>query len=252
MQSLFGTEFPFPVFTIPYTEGGDESMKNTREIVKPPIDRPREKLVRFGPAHLSGEELVQVLIGSGTPEIGVEGIAAKVFPFVEDNASLLKKDYAEFIGGLKAQKGVGEARACLVAAALELAERVRGRRELVVREAGDVVPLLSSLAAKKQEYFTCISLNGGNRIISRRVITIGLLDQSLVHPREVFADALGERAAKIIVAHNHPAGDAHPSKEDLQVTEKLARAALILGIELLDHVIITESGYFSFREEGLL
>jgi DNA repair protein RadC len=122
----------------------------------------------------------------------------------------------------------------------------------VVKDTGDVLPLVSSLAVKKQEYFISITLNGGNRLIAKRIVTIGLLDQALVHPREVFAEAIRERAAKIIVAHNHPAGDINPSREDMKVTENLLQAASILGIEFLDHLIITENGHFSFREEGLL
>jgi len=152
----------------------------------------------------------------------------------------------------KAIKGVGTAKAALVAACLELASRFLEGNRKVVRDTGDVLPLISSLAGKKQEYFICITLNGGNRLLSKRIVTIGLLDQALVHPREVFAEAIRERAAKVIVAHNHPAGDNAPSREDVKVTENLAQAADILGIEFLDHVIITETGYFSFREEGFL
>ena len=139
-----------------------------------------------------------------------------------------------------------------VAAFLELSSRLLDGNRRTVRDTGDVIPLISSLAGKKQEYFISITLNGGNRLISKRVITIGLLDQALVHPREVFAEAIRERAAKVIVAHNHPAGDNSPSKEDVKVTENLSQAASILGIEFLDHIIITDTGYFSFREEGFL
>ena len=97
-----------------------------------------------------------------------------------------------------------------------------------------------------------IHLNGANRVMSSRIVTIGLIDQALVHPREVFSEAVREKAAKVIVAHNHPAGVLYPSDEDIAITKNLLRAADILGILLLDHIILAEEGYFSFREEGLL
>jgi DNA repair protein RadC len=213
---------------------------------------PREKLFMNGPGFLSDQELLQVMLGSGTRECGVETVARRVMPYLDEHASELAGACDRFLQGLVEIKGMGRAKACLLAAALELAGRLKKNGDRVIREAGDVLPLLGTLAEKKQEHFVCITLNGGNRLIARRVVTIGLVNQALVHPREVFADALMERAAKVIVVHNHPAGDVHPSGEDVQVTEKLAGAASILGLELLDHLIVCRDGYFSFREEGLL
>lgn len=215
-------------------------------------ESPREKLGKYGPAYLRDDELMQVMLGSGIKGNSVSLLAKKIVGILKDNSGVLRDDYPALLKRLGGIRGVGSAKACLVAASLELWSRMFDTKSRVIREAGDVLPLISSLSTKKQEYFVSITLNGGNRLISKRVVTIGLLDQALVHPREVFADAIRERAAKVIVAHNHPAGDVHPSQEDIKVTENLARASLILGLELLDHVIITENGYFSFREEGLL
>jgi len=215
-------------------------------------ERPREKLGRYGPSYLTNEELLQVVLGSGTKGHDVVQISASIMNFLQENSSGLKEDFSLFLKNLNCIKGVGRAKASLIAASLELSSRLNEKKNLVVRDAGDVLPLLSSLATKKQEYFICITLNGGNKLISKRIITIGLVDQALVHPREVFAEALKERAAKVIVAHNHPAGDVTPSTEDIKVTENLAKASSILGLEFLDHVIVTENGYFSFREEGFL
>jgi len=224
-------------------------VRNGQWVVK---ERPREKLGRYGPGFLSNEELMQILLGKGVKGCDVAQLARKTLVCLDDHIGILRTDFPKFLGALTAIKGVGTAKAALVAACLELSSRFLEGNRKVVRDTGDVLPLISSLAGKKQEYFICITLNGGNRLLSKRIVTIGLLDQALVHPREVFAEAIRERAAKVIVAHNHPAGDNAPSREDVKVTENLAQAADILGIEFLDHVIITETGYFSFREEGFL
>lgn len=214
-------------------------------------EKPREKLGKYGPAYLSNEELMQILLGNGVKGCSVVQLSRQVLAYLEENVKCFRDDSPAFLDALVSIRGMGSAKASLVAASLELSSRfLDGKR--TVRDTGDVIPLISSLAGKKQEYFISITLNGGNRLISKRVVTIGLLDQALVHPREGFAEAIRERAAKVIVAHNHPAGDNAPSKEDIKVTENLSQAASILGIEFLDHIIITETGYFSFREEGFL
>jgi len=214
-------------------------------------ERPRDKLERYGPARLSDEELMQVMLGAGSRRCSARSLASRVTEYVRENVNLLNQNHVDFLERLRGM-GMGNAGAARVAATIELSSRIRERGERAIREAGDVIPYLSSIAQKPQEYFVCITMNGGNRIISRRVITIGLADQALVHPREVFAEAIRERASKIIVAHNHPGGDMTPSREDIRITENLQKAASILGLDLLDHVIVAKGGYFSFREEGML
>ena len=117
--------------------------------------------------------------------------------------------------------------------------------------AKDVLPLVSDIAGKQQEYFLCISLNGANEVIEKRVVTIGLVDKSPVHPREVFADVIADRAAAVIFAHNHPSGELQPSEADLRMHNQLTEAGKILGLRVLDHVIVTKKGYYSFQEAGL-
>jgi DNA repair protein RadC len=182
----------------------------------------------------------------------VTHLSRKALSCLEEHGEGFRDDFRGLLTALTKIRGLGGAKATLLAACLELSSRILERKPPVVRDTGDVLPMIQSLVGKKQEYFICITLNGGNRLLSKRIVTIGLLDQALVHPREVFAGAIEERAAKVIVAHNHPAGDNAPSREDIKVTENLARAASILGIEFLDHLIVTKSGYFSFREEGFL
>jgi DNA repair protein RadC len=116
----------------------------------------------------------------------------------------------------------------------------------------DVLSYLNFIRNKKQEYFLCLSLDSGGRLVARRTVTIGLLDVSLAHPREVFAGPLKDRAAAIIVAHNHPSGIAEPSKDDIKTTQQLVSAGIILGVRLRDHIIITGQSYYSFREENLI
>lgn len=116
----------------------------------------------------------------------------------------------------------------------------------------DILPHLKFIRTKKQEYVLCLSLDSGSRLIARRVVTIGTLTQSLIHPREIFAGPLKDRAASVIIAHNHPSGKAHPSKADMKMTQQLVAAGILLGITLDDHFIVTRSGYYSFKEHYLI
>jgi DNA repair protein RadC len=218
----------------------------------PRYDRPREKLFRNGPSHLTNQELVSLLIGSGTKGNDVCTLAHRVSVYLEENLLGMQENSSAFLRGLCEIKGLGPAKASLFAASFELFSRMSSKRSTVITNAQDVLPFLMPLTSKRQEHFMSIQLNGANRVVSCRVVSIGLIDQTLVHPREVFSEAVRVKAAKVIVAHNHPAGALHPSEEDLEVTKKLCLASTILGIGLLDHIIITEDGYFSFREEGLL
>jgi DNA repair protein RadC len=116
----------------------------------------------------------------------------------------------------------------------------------------DVIPYLSFIRHKRQEYFLCLSLDSSYRLITRRTVTIGLLDASLAHPREVFAGPLKDRAATVIIAHNHPSGEAEPSKEDIATTRQLMAAGQILGVPVYDHIIISAKGHYSFRHNNLI
>lgn len=116
----------------------------------------------------------------------------------------------------------------------------------------DVLQSLQYIRAKRQEYFVCLSLDSGGRIIKRRTVTIGLLDMTITHPREVFAGPLKDRAASVIVAHNHPSGDPNPSEDDIATTQQLVAAGILLGMPVRDHVILSRSNYFSFRKQGML
>ena len=219
-------------------------MKNIKDI--PNFNRPREKLAAQGPKALSDIELLAVLIGSG-----VKG--KNVFQLAHSILRKLNKDRGKVdLKSLVSIEGVGIAKACQVVAALEFARRRFFRDLLVVQKAKDVLPLILSIADKKQEHFLCISLNGANEVIGNRVVTVGLLNSSQIHPREVFADVISDRAASIILAHNHPSGVLKPSPDDIAITEQMIEAGKILGISVLDHIIITKKGYISLKEKGLM
>jgi len=212
----------------------------------PRSDRPREKLLLQGAAALSDVELLAVLLGSGTRRASVLDVASRILRTVE---SRLDRVSAET---LQSVTGVGEAKACQIAAAFELARRHNAKGRHVLREAADALPYLQPIRTKKQEHFVCISLNGAHEVIESRVVTVGLLDTNQVHPREVFADVIADRAASILVAHNHPSGTLVASPEDLALTRRIVKAGELLGIRVLDHLIVTRDGYLSLRESGQL
>ena len=219
-------------------------MKTIKEI--PEYDRPREKLRAKGAAALSNEELVQVILGRGVEGHDVRSMSKEIAGIIQKKKTgLTEMD-------LTAIPGMGPAKAYQLLAAFELARRHLIKETTKITKAEDVLPLLTDIAGKQQEYFVCISLNGANEVIEKRVVTIGLLNHSQVHPREVFADVIADRAASVIFAHNHPSGELQPSDADLKIHEQLIQAAKILGIRVLDEIIVTKKGHCSFQENGLI
>jgi DNA repair protein RadC len=212
----------------------------------PVYNRPREKLREKGAAALTDEELVAAILGMGTAGADVRTIARQVVGLIRAHKANLQLDQ------LLEVPGVGLAKAAQILSAFELARRHLLKDTVKITVAQDILQLVADIAGKQQEYFVCISLNGANEVIEKRVVTIGLLDQSPVHPREVFADVIADRAAAVIFAHNHPSGELRPSTADLRMHEQLTEAGKILGLRVLDHVIVTRRGYLSFQEAGLI
>ena len=218
--------------------------RRIRDIPEP--DRPREKLLRKGAAALSDQELMAVLLGKGTPGMDVMKLAAKLAKVIDERGlGVGADDLLEF-------DGVGDAKVTLVLAALEFARRRIKPEGARIEPPADLLPHVRHYADRKQEHFLCASINGANEILNIRVVSIGLVDRTVVHPREVFAEALSDRASAIIVAHNHPAGSLEPSPPDVEATKQLKAAGVVMGIALLDHIIFNRSGYFSFLEAGRL
>jgi len=212
----------------------------------PKHDRPREKLLAKGPCALSDQELLAVLLGKGTPQMDVMALATKVARVMDEKGLDVRVD------DLTSFAGVGDAKATLILAAIEFARRRIKPEGVKIDTPADVLPLIRHFADRRQEHFLSITINGANEVLNVRVVSIGLVDRSPVHPREVFADVVADRASGIIVAHNHPAGSLEPSAADVDATHQLRQAGEIVGIQLLDHIIFNRSGYFSFLESGRL
>ncbi|MCK9293553.1 MAG: DNA repair protein RadC [Desulfobulbaceae bacterium] len=212
----------------------------------PKHDRPREKMQSKGAAALTDEELVAILLGFGTKGHDVLTVARRIVRLVDDQHG--RPDLAD----LQRLEGVGPAKATLVAAALEFARRRIRPEGIKIKTPVDVLPLVRHYGDRKQEHFLCISLNGANEVITTRVVSVGLVNKTQVHPREVFADPITDRASAVILAHNHPSGNLTPSKEDLQITRQLREAGETLGIAVLDHIIFSRQGHYSFLEHGEL
>jgi DNA repair protein RadC len=217
-------------------------MKKISDI--PKNDRPREKLQQKGAEILSDVELMAVLIGRGTKGYDVLAVAERVLKVLDSGATKPSLDDLQKI------EGMGPAKATLIAAALEFARRRIRPEGTKICFPPDVLPLIQNFADRRQEHFICVSLNGANEVITSRIVSVGLVNKTQVHPREVFADPITDRAAAVIVAHNHPAETLTPSKEDLEITKQLKAAGETLGIKLLDHIIFNRKGYYSFLERG--
>lgn len=212
----------------------------------PVADRPREKLARKGAPHLSDFELLEVTIGSGSRGADVSYLARQV------QKVLAKGTESMNLESLTSLKGISIATASKLLASLELARRYLVKDVAPLRTQQEILARLADIRNKQQEYCICLSLDGGQRLIAQRTITIGTLDSVLTHPREIFSDAIVDRAASVIVAHNHPSGNARPSSKDITLTQQLASAGQLLGVPLRDHIIVTKLDHFSFRQHHML
>lgn len=210
------------------------------------FDKPREKLTKKGAESLKDYELLAILLGSGIKDKDVLKLSREIIKLFEsdfENISLEK---------LTSIHGLGVAKASQILSAIELSKRYLIKQNKKITTPQDIYNELQEYKNKQQEYFITITLDGANHIIETRVVSIGTLNRSLIHPREVFADAITDRAASIIIAHNHPSGLLEVSHEDKLITKRLKESAKLLGIELLDHLIISKNGYFSMKEMELL
>ena len=221
-------------------------MKKMKDV--PMLDRPREKIAKNGISSLLDQELIEAILGRGTRGNDVRGIAKEICGQLHDQGSTIQYD------NLLSVKGIGPSKAAQIMACFELGRRYCTPTDTRVTKPQDILPLplVAGMRDKRQEHFICISLNGAGEVLDSRIITVGLLNHSLVHPREVFADAITDRAASVICVHNHPSGSLEPSPQDIAITTQLKEAGLLLGIQLIDHIIVTKTGYLSMKERGLL
>jgi DNA repair protein RadC len=227
-----------------------ESSFTVRDLPKP--ERPRERLQKFGPEALSAQELLALVIGRGIPNKSVMNIAQELLAKFGNIKAISQATIEE----LSQIKGIGLAKAAQIKACFELGRREELEPELKHFDIKDpeavVKAIRASIKDKAKEHFKLILLNPRNKIIGISTISIGTLNASLVHPREVFKDAITHSAASVVLAHNHPSGDPEPSEDDLKITKKLVDSGKILGIEVLDHIIIGKNNFCSFKERGLI
>ena len=217
---------------------------NKEDAQKPDV---RERIKTRGARSLSDPELIALLLRSGTKDNPVLNLAGRVMKVLDDST------IDQAFDPLQNLQGMGEGKAATVLAALELGRRFSGILHKKVKTAADVYPLVQHYADRKQEHFLCVSLNGAHEVLGIRVVSVGILNRTIVHPREVFCDPITDRAAAILVCHNHPSGQLEPSEEDGGITKRLAEAGELLGISVLDHLILSpRGGFFSFVEAGIM
>jgi len=212
----------------------------------PKIDRPREKFLKKGPEALSKSDLLAIVLGSGIKGKNVQKLAQQI----------IKKFSANFlyvtVEDLQNIEGIGPAKALQIASAISLVKRFYEENkgnEIVIKNSKDVLSLTYDLKEKKKEYLVCLYLNARSVLLKKEIVSVGLLDKTLLHPREIFYPATELNAASVILVHNHPSGDSTPSEKDIQIVEKIAQAGEIMGISVIDFVIISESGHYSFYEK---
>jgi len=214
----------------------------------PRVDRPREKLLKYGPSKLTTTELLAILLRIGTKGKNVIELSSQILKTIgSTNIQNLS------MSDLKKIKGLGVVKAGEIIACIELGKRLlKDKEPLIAITPKAVFESLKDISVLKKEHFITIYLDTRNQEIAREIISIGTLNSSLVHPREVFEPAIKNLAASIILVHNHPSGDLKPSSEDLLITKKLVDSGNLLDIHVLDHVIISNTGYISLKEKNLL
>jgi len=214
----------------------------------PKVDRPREKLQKYGVEKLSDKELMAIILGAGIKGCNVVELSKKVLNLISkigiDNIT---------IKNLLDIKGLGQTKASQIISSLELGRRLlKDKKSELIMSPKDVWEKMEDLRDSKKEHFVVFYLDTRNQIIKREIISIGTLNASLIHPREVFEPAIRNNTAQIIIAHNHPSGVTEPSEEDKMVTKRLVDAGKLLGIEVLDHIIVTNTAYSSHKSELLI
>ncbi|MFZ5965934.1 MAG: RadC family protein [Bacillota bacterium] len=216
-------------------------------------ERPREKLLQHGVNGLSNSELLAILIRTGTKDFSAIDLAQRILAFRHDGIQFLTDCTIQELSEIK---GIGISKACQIIASIELGKRIAkagGNKKNSIqspKDAADIV--MEEMRYYKKEYFKIIILNTKNEIISIENISVGSLNASLVHPREVFVEAIRKSGAAIILLHNHPSGNSYPSSEDISITNRLVEAGKIIGIEVLDHIIIGDGKYTSLKELSII
>lgn len=216
----------------------------------PKIEWPREKLEKKGAQALHKEELLAIILRTGIKGKNVLQLAQDILSKYGDK-KLIDVSFKE----LRNMHGVGPTKAAQVMASIELGKRLykeKVEKEVFINSPEDVLKEVEHIRENKKENFIVLYLDARNRLVYKETVSIGTLNANLIHPREVFEPAVRNLAAQIIVVHNHPSGDPEPSEDDLVITKKITEAGRILGIEIMDHIVVAKTSYFSFKKEGKL
>jgi DNA repair protein RadC len=218
----------------------------------PSGERPRERLLKLGSEALSAQEILALILGRGVKGESVMMTSQKLISRFHGLKGVANASVEELIR----TRGIGPAKAAQIKAALELSKRlesdVEEKARPILKSPEDVAAVVrSKLKGKKKEHFLVLSLDTRNKLINDGLVSMGSLDTSIVHPREVFKQAVSSCAASVIFAHNHPSGDPEPSREDIELTKRLAKAGEIIGIDVLDHIIVCDKSYVSLKAKNL-
>lgn len=219
----------------------DYFVKTLKEL--PKDEQPRHKLITNGSLYLSDQELLCAMLGSGCKGRPVQDIANDVLKLIEENEEVTVSDLLDI-------RGLGSAQASVICSSIEFGRRMQKSIRPRYSSSESVFNHIRHYGDRSQEHLICIMFNGALEIITTQVITIGLVNKTMFHPREIFSDAIKNRASAIIIAHNHPAGNLQPSSEDLHATQNLITSGKILGIQVMDHIIFSENNYYSIHEHG--
>ncbi len=233
-------------------------MKNSHTLNDLPLsERPRERLVLFGTEALSAQELVAIILGRGVAGEPVMLTAQKLLSTFGSLDALINASLED----LQTVKGIGLAKACQFRAILEISHRIndplhssdKSKKSKALLKPDDVYKMIKPKFARlKKEHFVLLSFDTRNRVIGFDTISVGTLNASLVHPRELFGIAIRRHAASVIIVHNHPSGDPDPSDEDIKVTAKLVEAGKLMGIQVLDHIVVAQDSFYSFNSENVM
>ena len=225
-------------------ETKSKEYKSLKEM--PKEKRPRERLEKNGAKAIGDIELLCIILGSGNSRRPVQDIARDILDVVDKNSK-----NGITVEMLKNISGLGMAKASSICASLEIGRRLSFKKTRFCNTPKSIFDVIRHYGDRMQEHFLCIMLNGANELMGINLVTVGLVNRTLVHPREVFSEPLKERATSIVVAHNHPSGNLEPSSDDIEVTLRIRKVGTLLGIEVLDHIIFTTDSFFSMKEAGI-
>ena len=216
----------------------------------PLSERPRERLINKGVHSLSDSELLSIVLKTGTKNMSVKDLANLILKKYKSISNLKNITYRELIS----IKGIGEAKACQIIAAIEMAKRMNTKQDKIIdvkiKSPMIVFEYYKNIINSNQECFYCLYLDSAKKVLKEKLLFVGTVNQSMVHPRDVFKEAYLQNATAFICVHNHPNGDVTPSKMDIDTTKRLKEIGILMGIKLVDHVIISEDKYYSFLENG--